>query len=164
MNGDCKRLIDNCGFELRQIKEWIDKNKFDTNVRFLTFYSVIKSCSTIEVVFKKIIFNYLSQNTDNKTNNELNKYLEKMIIDSSINPSTKNIEKMLYKFNRDKKKKFNTDVKNSKEKSHLDSLVQLRNDFAHGKNISVGINAVIEYFNSSKIVIEKLYNILFSIQ
>ena len=40
-------------------------------------------------------------------------------------------------------------IKASGEKDKLNSLVQLRNDFAHGDSIAVSIDTVIKYFDSA---------------
>ena len=156
MNGECERLLLDCENELNQIKEWIDDNVFNSNVRFLTLYSVIKSCSTIEVIAKRLIYNYLSQNG----NTAANKYLEKAIIDSSTNPKTGNIEKILQQIDNDLKETFHSQL-NEPDKINLNSLVRLRNDFAHGKSINESINTIIRYFQSGKCILNQLNNILF---
>lgn len=57
------------------------------------------------------------------------------------------------------KTSFDQQVKQSREKDKLNSLVQLRNDFAHGDSISVSIDTVINYFDSGV----KILNILDSV-
>lgn len=156
MNGDCERLLLDCENELNQIKEWVDNNILDSNVRFLTLYSVIKSCSTIEVITKRLIYNYLSQNG----NAAANKYLEKAIIDSSTNPKTGNIEKILQQIDNSLKETFHNQI-NEPDKINLNSLVRLRNDFAHGSNVNESINTVVNYFQSGKHILNQLNNILF---
>lgn len=44
-----------CEVELNNMQQWIDSNRLDSNVRFLTLYSVIKACGTVEYVFKNYI-------------------------------------------------------------------------------------------------------------
>lgn len=55
--------------ELQEIKQWIDsgRNKFDSKTRYLISYAVIKASGTVEVVFKKIIYDFLSENVKEET-------------------------------------------------------------------------------------------------
>lgn len=142
------RLSD-CQQEIDRISDWISRNKLDSNVRYLVFYAVIKACGTIEAVFKEIVFEYLSDNTKNDTRN----YLEKKVIESSINPTFGNICNLLDQIDPNKRVELEEAVKKSGEKGNLNSLVSLRNDFAHGRNISATINDVINYYRSGKAVL-----------
>ena len=56
MNGNYERLLQDCAIELNSIQQWIVNHNLDSNVRFLTSYSVIKACGTIEIVLKQIIY------------------------------------------------------------------------------------------------------------
>ena len=95
MNGRHDQMIADCRDELQVIKTKISVNIFDSTVRFLNSYAVIKISGTFEVIFKEILFDYLSFNA-----NEENKmYLTKNIVDSSSNPNTQNISKYLEKIN-----------------------------------------------------------------
>ncbi|MCC8172999.1 MAG: hypothetical protein LIO65_00965, partial [Odoribacter sp.] len=60
------------------IEGWISDHPFDSNVRFLTAYAVIRTCGTIEFVLKQMLFDHLT----NGANEEANSYLSKSIIDS----------------------------------------------------------------------------------
>ena len=137
--------------ELEYIREWInkDKNKFDKKTKYLVAYAVIKASGSLEVVFKNIIFDYLSFNTREATS----LYLEKMILDSSCNPNAGNMSNMLQNISSSKRKIFDEKVKESEKKDKLNSLVQLRNDFAHGDSINISIDTVIKYFDAGKSIV-----------
>lgn len=73
MNEVYQQMLDDCQLELDNINEWIRNNNLDTNVRYLTSYSVIKASGTIEYVFKQIVYDYLAYGTNNEAKNFLNK-------------------------------------------------------------------------------------------
>ncbi|MPM24273.1 hypothetical protein SDC9_70754 [bioreactor metagenome] len=156
MNSDYAKLLSETEDELNRIKTWVNKNARDAEASYLINYSVIKSSGTIEVVFKSILVDYLS----NEALPETSYYLEKTIIESSINPKTGNICKLLEKINPDWKNQFSVAVNGSGKKSDLNSLVQLRNGFAHGERISVTITTVINYYKSACEIMNILDNVI----
>jgi len=93
MNKRYVEKLDDAKSELKEIRKWInsDKNKFDSKTRYLISYSVIKASGTIEVVFKHLIFDFLSIGALEETKT----YLEKMIVESSCNPNTGNMSNLL---------------------------------------------------------------------
>lgn len=157
MKDDYIDLLKNTDRELQEIRKWInaDKNRFDSKTKFLVSYGVIKASGSIEVVFKQIIYDYLTMGVGSKTAT----YIEKMILDSSCNPNAGNMSNMLQNISSEWKKQFDEQVKESGKKAEINSLVQLRNDFAHGDNITVSIDTVIGYFDAAK----EILNILDSV-
>ena len=91
MKQEYQRKIDDCAVELAGIKAWIDHHQLDTNVRYLVAYSVVKASGTIELVFKQMLYDFLAANAISETQH----YLSMMIIDSSCNPTTGNISKLV---------------------------------------------------------------------
>lgn len=154
MRSEYVDLIKNTDRELQEIRKWInaDKNKFDTKTKYLIAYSVIKASGSIEVVFKQIIYDYLTREAGEKTAT----YIEKMILDSSCNPNTGNMSNLLQNISSEWKEQFDALVKETGKKSKINSLVQLRNDFAHGDNITVSIDTVISYFDAAKDILNIL--------
>lgn len=154
MRDEYRQQLDDAMQELKCIREWInkDKNKFDVKTKYLVSYAVVKASGSIEVVFKKMVFDFLSLNVRSETS----QYLEKMILDSSCNPNTGNMSNMLQNISTEKRSIFDHRVKVSEKKDKLNSLVQLRNDFAHGDNINISIDTVITYFDAG----ENILNIL----
>lgn len=154
MKSDYVGLIKNTDRELQEIRKWInaDRNRFDSKTRYLIAYSVIKASGSIEVVFKQIIYDFLTKEVGEKTAT----YIEKMILDSSCNPNTGNMSNLLQNISSEWKKQFDDLVKKSGKKAKINSLVQLRNDFAHGDNITVSIDTVISYFDAAKEILKIL--------
>ena len=147
MNRKYTEMLDDTERELKEIRKWInkDRNKFDSKTRYLISYSVIKASGTIEVVFKHLIFDYLVVGAKEETKT----YLENMIVESSCNPNTGNMSNMLQSISAERRKEFDDQVKESGYKDKINSLIQLRNDFAHGDSINVSIDTVITYFKSA---------------
>lgn len=153
MNGDYEQMINDTMDELESIRKWINKgNQFDSKSRYLISYAVVKSSGTVEVIYKRLVFDLLIKGASIETKT----YLEKVIIDSSSNPNTENMSQMLQQISSELKNKFDEKVKDSGEKDKLNSLVKLRNDFAHGRDVSASIDTVINYAKSAK----KILNIL----
>lgn len=156
MNGDYRQTLRDCGVELNSIQQWIHSNRLDSNVRFLTSYSVIKACGTVEYVFKQIVYDYLSSGA----NEEAKTYLNKSIIEASFNPSTGQMYRILEKINSDWRVGFENLIKGSSQMGQLNSLVKLRNSFAHGSAITASINDVKNYYNAGIWILEKLCEVM----
>lgn len=158
MRDEYIQQLDDARQELESIREWInkDRNKFDIKTKYLVSYAVVKASGSIEVVFKKIVFDFLSQNVREETG----QYLEKMILDSSCNPNTGNMSNMLQNISGLKRNIFDQQVKESEKKDKLNSLVQLRNDFANGDNVNISINTVITYYDAGISILNILDNII----
>ena len=157
MDAEYVQILDDCETELCEIKTWAANNPVDSKLRYLNAYAVVRSSGAIEVSLKRMIYNWLSENGkgDAKT------YLEKMIVDSSSHPRTGVMLRFLQDFNSVKKSRFESDIGSSlQDKSNLNSLVQWRNDIAHGRTISAGITAIYNDFLSGRTVLEKFYNVL----
>lgn len=151
-----QRIIDDCSEELTAIRKWISKNPIDANIKYLVSYSVVKASGTIEFVFKQMIFDYLSVNA----NNRVKKYLEKHVIDSSCNPTTGAITKIVEQFDGQLAASFISIINGIREKGDLNSLVELRNDIAHGRTNNPTIINVIQYFKSGVHILNVLYGLL----
>lgn len=141
--------------ELVGIKNYIDRNRFEKNTKYLISYSVIRTCGIIEIVFKKLIHLYVSEGSKMVTT----QYLSRKIIDSSDNPTVGNIERLLDEIDPKLKNEFKLKY-TTQEKSDLNSLVSNRNDFAHGRSITISIDVVIKYFESSKRLMQYLADVL----
>ena len=95
MNGEFIQMIADTKGELDSIRKWINAgNQFDSKTRYLISYAVVKASGTVEVIFKNMIYNYLSVGANEKAKG----YLEKAIIDSSCNPNTAQGEMHLQMF------------------------------------------------------------------
>lgn len=152
MDEEINRSIEDCRDDLRKIKKWIDENSLHDNVRYLVSYSVIRACSVIEVAYKQMIFNFLSESARVETKN----YLERHILDSSHNPRPEIILSIIEQFDSDRKIILDKAIKGTNEKGFLNSLVSLRNAIAHGKTYTSSIDDVIKYFEGGLIVLNEL--------
>ena len=157
MNDEHRRHIADCRDELAKIKEWIDKNSLDTNVKFLVAYAVVKSSGTIEIVFKSIIHEYLSSGCKKETKT----FIERNVIDLACNPSAGNIGNILQQIDVQRRDVFESMIKGSREKADLNSLVRLRNDIAHGRDINTSINTVERYYESGIVVVGIMDSLLY---
>ena len=156
MNGRYIADLRECSIELNQIQKWIKSHPFDSNVRYLISYSVVKASGTIERVLKSILFDYVSQGA----NPEAINYFTKHIVEASFNPSPGMIEKILNNFNVSWGISFKSAISGSQRKGDLKSLVQLRNDFAHGSSITPSIETVIKYYISGVWILNELSKIV----
>ena len=157
MNGDYESRINDVLFELIKIRKWVNKNQQDTFTKYLTSYAVIKACARIEVLIKEIIYEILTKNGSAYAQNFVNHH----VIDSPDNPSTHKIARFLDAFSGEMKKQFEEKLKKSDNiKSDLNSLVNLRNAFAHGRDMTSSIDTIIKYYLSAVEVIILLQEVL----
>ena len=121
---------------------------------YISKYSIIRACGAIEVSFKSII----ADSCTFGANSQISTYLNKTIRESSSNPSYDNICKKLKLFDQNWAKQFKDKVGESINplKDSLKSLVEVRNDFAHGGNPTITMNDIIQYYKHGKEVIEIL--------
>ena len=146
MNGDYENRLNDVLYELLQIKKWINKNQKEVFTKYLISYAVMKSCARIEVIIKEIIYNFLTENGNSYAQNFISHY----IIDKSTNPSVYKICKLVRTFSKEIYINFKEKIKKSSYiESDINSLVNLRNDFAHGRDITVSIDTVITYYKSA---------------
>lgn len=148
--------INDCDDEITNILSWTNKNVTDSLVKYLSAYCVVRASGEIEVVFKRLIFDYLSNAASMDTKN----YLSKKLIDSSDNPSTGKIKSILQDINGTKASDFETELGKSHYKEQLNSLVQLRNDVAHGRSITTGLSTIYKYWKSGTEILKILSDIL----
>lgn len=144
MTGTNNQLISDCQNELIDIQNYIASDPFNSMVKYLVSYAVIKSCGTIEIIFKDIIYQHLIQNA----NSEAISFFTKNIKESSSNPKTDRICDTLKQLNGAWNTSFKTQINSSSDKNMLNSLVDSRNQLAHGNSISASINDVINQFNA----------------
>jgi len=125
-------------------------------VPYLSKYGLIKACGTIEQAFKSLVADRCSY----RARAQIKNYLTKMVRNSSSNPSFGNICKLLKSFDSSWNAAFKDAVNNHASsnslKTSLQSLVDTRNEFAHGGNPRVSIGDVRRYFHDARAVIEEL--------
>ena len=148
--------LDDCSRELQIIETHINNDKFNSLNPFLISYAVVKACGSIEVVYKNLIVDIIAVGSTTEAKN----YLEKNIRNSSSNPTTGNIQRLLQDLNSTWAQQFEAQIKGKDEKGSLSSLVSLRNDFAHGRSVTASIGNVKQYFEDAKTVLTWLESIV----
>jgi len=156
MTGDNQVLINDCQDDLDRIDQFITSDPLNSLNSYLISYCVIRACGTIEMVVKNIIFDHLIIGATQESIN----YFEKDILESSWNPHCGAIQKILDKINSNWSATFQHDTNGIKEKGDLTSLVNLRNQFAHGQKITATISNVKDYFIGGCKIVEILDNIV----
>lgn len=160
-NSDVQLLLTNCDAELNHIDSII-VGFGGTNliIPYLNKYSVIKSCGTIEISFKTLIADFCSKRSKQQVKNFLNKRLR----DNSANPSYKRIQQILAEFDGNWVTNFRIQMQAlpnyNRIISSIQSLVDARNDFAHGGNPTITFTDIKNYFYDSKQLIITLDNVI----
>ncbi|MCG8761036.1 hypothetical protein G1L15_14190, partial [Tenacibaculum finnmarkense] len=117
-------------------------------VPFLTKYSIVRACGTIEFCFKTIISDSHSGHSSQITN-----FIDNTIRNSSMNPNRQNISTTLKKFDPNWKTNFNQKLNDIADceriKASIDSLNLARNSFAHGDTPSATFENIKDYFMDS---------------
>ena len=129
-------------------------------VPYLTKYSVIRACGSIEVSFKAVIADFCTH--DSKE--QVKYFLDKRVRNSSANPSYERICNALADFDVSWNKAFKASVRGDPNRAQLldslQSLVDARNEFAHGGNPSASIGDVLTYFAHARQIVEKLDTVI----
>lgn len=146
-----------CRADLDRVKIIIDGlGLHGAVVPYLTNYSIVRACGGIEISFKTIIADYCSH----RSKPQVKAFLNRRVREGSANPSYGNILKTLKDFDEGWSNGFKTRLGAESNKQQLlgslQSLVDARNDFAHGGSPSLSINDVIGYFSHSRRIIELL--------
>lgn len=156
MKAELTNLLEDCGNEINKIKEIVESNPLNPINQYLNKYVVIKACGTVECVFKSIIANYFV--TVNVT--QVQNFINKSVRESSANPTFDKICSMLRIYDKNWCKNFKDSIKDrndaDKIKSSLNSLVDNRNSFAHGKNVTATAAQIKEYYGDSIIILKLL--------
>lgn len=160
-NSDVQLLLTNCDAELTHINTII-VGLGGTNlvVPYLNKYSVIKSCGTIEISFKTLIADFCSKRSKPQVKN----FLNKRVRENSANPSYSRILQILAEFDGNWVTNFKAQMQALPNydsiTSSIQSLVDARNDFAHGGNPTITFTDIKSYFDESKQLIVTLDNVI----
>jgi hypothetical protein len=160
-NIDISLQLDSCKSELDNIKLIIDSLGPASNiVPYLNKYAVVKACGVIEVAYKNIIADYC----DKRSKPQVKTFLKKHVRDNSKNPNYGNISRLLKDFDENWYSSFiikmNAETHKTRIETSIKSLVDARNEFAHGGNPTSTVSDVIFYFGDCRRVIEIIDEIL----
>ncbi|MBC7948326.1 MAG: hypothetical protein H7Y42_10635 [Chitinophagaceae bacterium] len=127
---------------------------------FLTRYSIVRSCGTIEYGFKSIV----SDIHEASQSPQLKNFIDAKFRNSSMNPSYENICKSLKAFDDAWSEKFKKKVNElpdaARIKSSLKSLNEARNQFAHGGSPVMSFTSVISYFEDALRILEVIESVV----
>lgn len=129
-------------------------------VPYLNKYCIIRACGSLEVSFKTIIADFINK----RSKKQIKKYINENVRENSANPSYNNICNLLKSFDldwwREFKKKFNQHPKKHRILTSVESLVDARNEFAHGGSPNLSLSSTIQYFTTSRVMIEILDDVV----
>ena len=154
-NLQVQQQLDICAADLAQVTAIVTGLGIGSNiVPYLTKYALIRACGTIEQSFKTLIADYCAT----RSKKQVKRFLARRIRDCSANPSFDILCRFLGDFDDDWKSSFKGQLNNHPAgrqlRDSLQSLVDARNDFAHGGNPSASLTDVTKYFDDSRHVIE----------
>jgi hypothetical protein len=160
-NASVEDELANCKSELDHIAALINGLGLTSTISpYLSKYAVIRSCGSVETAFKSLIADFVSR----RGKKQVKRFLHRKIRSGSANPSFANMCKFLLDFDEQWKKDFKEQLDLDPNKTSLltslQSLVDARNDFAHGGSPSVTITDVLRYFEDARRILEKLDNII----
>lgn len=156
-NSSVESELINCKNELDQIhSQIIDLGLTSSITPYLSKYAIIRGCGAIEAAFKSLIADRVSR----RVNIQVKKFLRKRVREGSANPSFCNICNFLVDFDEQWKAEFKTQIAMDPNgpalRTSLQSLVDARNDFAHGGSPTVSITDILRYFEDARRVVEIL--------
>lgn len=159
-NQNVDNAINDCLTEFNQLSVLVGSvGAFSQMSKYLTLYSLIKACGVLEYSYKTIVADY-----HNGASPQIRNYLDKMIRNSSKNPSLDNISSMLKSFdpswNSAFKAKLNSHPNKDRIKQSLSSLNDNRNNFAHGQPCSASFANIQDYFKDAVEIIKMLDSVV----
>lgn len=160
-NNQVQHQLDSCAADLTQVATIVTGMEIgNAIVPYLTKFAIIRACGAIEQAFKAVIADYCS----NQSKKQVKQFLARKVRDSSANPSFSTLCRFLGDFDEQWKAAFKATLDQLPNKSQLidslQSLVDARNDFAHGGNPSASIGDVSRYFTDSRRVIEVMDQVI----
>ncbi|WP_447868189.1 HEPN domain-containing protein [Rahnella aceris] len=160
-NSNARTSIETCWSELEKIGHLLEGFGAMANpTSYLTRYSIIKACGTIEYSFKTIICDHQYSSHSLQVQNFINEKFR----NSSMNPSFENILSGLKWFDPEWKASFKERFRLHENRSRLqDSLKSLntaRNTFAHGNNPTASFANIRDYFCDSVVILEIMESVI----
>lgn len=154
-NPDVDQALSACDAELVHVQAIITNLGITSAVvPYLTKYAVVRACGSIETSFKAVIADYCSH----RSKKQIKRFIDRRIRDGSANPTIENMYKFLSDFDQKWRVAFKSQLDAEPNKSalitSLQSLVDARNEFAHGGNPTTSLTDVVQYFGHAKRIVE----------
>jgi len=161
-NPEASIALKSCIDEFDSIAKLIDVLGHTSKpIPYITKYSLIKACGTIEFCFKTIIADIHQDQTK-----QIKNYIDKNIRMRGMNPSKVNICNVLSSFddtwNKDFKNRLKTHKDSKRIEYSLDSLNNARNSFAHGGSITLTFETIKKYLIDAIEVVKILDSVVVS--
>lgn len=161
MKAELKEIIENCDVEIEDIKKRIELlPSFDKLKIYLTQYALIKTCGTVEYVYRSIVADYF----DRVPVPQIHTYIDKQVREGSNSAKYDNMSALLNKFDERWAKNFKEEVgKHEFSKRLIDSsnsLVTNRHLFAHGRVPVATFQEIYQYYKDVLILINILDSVI----
>lgn len=148
MKQELQDMLDECTAELNDIEtRIINMPTLDKGRQYFTNYALIKSCGTVEFVYRSIVADYFMQLSDSR----IDTYLDSTIRQGSNSAKYDNMNKLLKKFDTQWCDAFKSAVKSRQDGQQLiaasNSLVTNRHAFAHGKSPTATFLEIKQYYS-----------------
>ena len=161
MKPELKEQILQCNRELKEVDNiYNDLNALSKTRSYLTNYALIKTCGTIEFVYRAIIADFFDQFQVP----QINTYLEKNLRSGSRSALYENMLKSLKEFDDEWASNFQKMVDQESDKGRIiqsiKSLVNNRHNFAHGKNSTVTFGDIKQYYCDGLVLISKIDRVI----
>jgi len=160
-NSDVDQELVACERELLDLQKIIASLGITSAVvPYLTKYAVVRACGAIEVSFKAVIADYCAY----RSKKQVKRFIDRRVREGSANPTLENMNRFLADFDIGWKASFKAGLDSEPSKANLltslSSLVDARNEFAHGGSPTLSLADVITYFGHSKRVIEIMDSVI----
>lgn len=148
MKQELQDMLDECTAELNDIEARItNMPTLDKGRQYFTNYALIKSCGTVEFVYRSIVADYFMQLSDSR----IDTYLDSTIRQGSNSAKYDNMNKLLKKFDTQWSDAFKSAVQSRQDGQQLiaasNSLVTNRHAFAHGKSPTATFLEIKQYYS-----------------
>lgn len=129
-------------------------------VPYLNKYALIRACGAIETAYKSLVADHCSKSSKKEVQN----FIDSQVRDRSRNPSYDAVIQMLKAFSGTWSDQYKARISALPTSAAIisshKSLVEARNDFAHGGNPSTTVQDVIDYFLHCRVAVEILDDII----
>lgn len=159
-NSNAQIAIEDCNAELSRITGIINGVGSTSPLSgYLTRYSLIRICGTLEICYKTIIADYYENLAP-----QLGTYIGYHLRDASMNPKYENICKVIKRFDDAKQQRFKSAVEALTNADSLKNAFEVlnreRNKVAHGDNSILSFNDMKSQFSEAIKIIEVLDSVM----